>query len=123
MSKKIGKLLLECEYSDDSDYVSDMLLEVSSIIRKKSKSGHWYVRVENFGWRSSAGYAYIETQIGREFMFKILPDTACTWKIFNYGRGIIIQNWHHDNCTGEEKYYCMPITSTVFDLQSYKGGA
>lgn len=120
---KQGKLLLECDYSDDCEHVSDVLLEVSDIIRKKSDTGYWYVRVENFGWDKRSGYSYIESLIGRGFMNAVLPDTPCTWKIFNYGKGIMIQNWHHDSNTGDEKYYCVPLSYTTFQNQSYKGGA
>jgi hypothetical protein len=119
---KQGRLLLEvdsgvCEYEYD-----DITLEVSDIIRSKSKDGYWYVRVENFGWDKRSGYQYLETQIGKQFMSKILPDCECTWKMFNYGKGLLIQNWHHDSCTGEEKYYCVPISRKTFENQSYKGG-
>jgi hypothetical protein len=104
----------ECEYDEDT-------IQLGIILRKKSPKGYWYVRVENFGWNKRSGFAYVEQLTGKGWLRKVLPDTECRFTIYDYGKGLMVQNFHHDSCTGEEKYYCVPITKRVFDNQSYKG--
>jgi hypothetical protein len=122
---KVGKELFimdNREYGCGCQYNEDML-ELGIILRKKSKSGYWYVRSENFGWSKLSGFAYIGSLTGKGWLGKILPDTECRSTIYNYGKGLMVQNFHHDSCTGEEKYYCIPISKRVFGNRSYKGRA
>lgn len=120
---KQGKLLLKIDGSECEHMYYDITLEASNIIRSKSPEGYWYVRVENFGWAKRSGYAYVEAITGKQFMGKILPDCECVWNMFNYGKGLLIQNYHHDSCSGDEKYYCVPVSKRTFENQSYKGSA
>jgi hypothetical protein len=116
---KQGRLLLSWGFDEAEELDPDMLWEdmidyLGSILDKKNKGIHWKCTVNNFGWRSLNGEAYIEAQEGREFLRKILPETDCHFKIFNFGKGLLIQNWHHDAPTGAEKYVCMPIASSTY---------
>jgi hypothetical protein len=117
---KQGKLLLEWSGGETEDY-DDFCVMLTAILHKKNADGFWYAKVNGFGWRGMSGSAYVEGRRGGTFLYRILPKTECTFKIFNYGKGIMIQNWHHDSCTGNEKYYCFPISNRTFDNKSYKG--
>jgi hypothetical protein len=117
-----GKLIFDmndsgechCEYDEDA-------LQLGIVIRKKSPSGYWYVRVEGFGWNRINGFAYVNQLTGKGWLRKILPDTECHFKIYHYGKGLLVQNFHHDSCSGDEKYYCVPISKKTFDNKSYEG--
>lgn len=120
---KEGKKLISADGYECEHTLSDILLEVSGIMHKKNKGSYWYVRMENFGWQRKNGFQYVEANIGKHLMSKILPNTQCSWNIFNYGKGIVIQNFHHDSNSGDEKYYCMPISKKAYTNSSYKGKA
>jgi hypothetical protein len=119
---KQGKLLLEWDGLGEQEDYDDMQEELTTVLERKNAPGYWYARVENFGWQSKDGHMYLEARKGGTFLYKILPKTECSYKIFNYGKGLMIQNWHHDSCTGNEKYYITPIAKSTFANESYKGG-
>lgn len=118
---KQGKKLLSVDGQECEHSYNDVMLEVSGIMHKKTDEIYWYVRVENFGWNKASGYSYITASMGRHFMRQILPKCECAWNMFNYGKGVMIQNFHHDSNSGDEKYYCVPISKRTFDNESYKG--
>lgn len=96
----------------------DFLEALNIILKKKNKDllnkfpyGYWKCEVENFGWRNQNGFKFFEAHDAQELLSKILPKTECIFNIYNYGKnGIVIQNFHHDNCTGREKYYITKMT-------------
>ena len=101
-----------CFFSMAWDDLKEYLTEV---IRKKNPDGYWKAVVSNFGWRNQDGYKYFYTEQGEEFLRKLLPDTDCTFKIYNYGRGLAIQNWHHDSPVGNEWYYILPCAYSTYE--------
>lgn len=73
----------------------------------------WYIEVNNFGWRALNGDQILHLdgkdnrEIGQNALQKILPETACTFYVHEYGEngGLAIQNFHHDSPCGREWYY------------------
>jgi hypothetical protein len=118
---KQGKELFSMDNTEEQYEYDEDTLQLGIVLHKKAPKGYWYVRVENFGWDKRSGFAYVEQLTGKGWLNKILPDTLCHFKIYDYGKGLMIRNSHHDSCTGEEKYYCVPISKWAFDNQSYKG--
>ena len=120
-----GKVLLawdEVEVCGDFDWESEwefMIDLLTDIIKRKNPIGYWRAEVHNFGWRNSNGKAYIEAKDGQKLLEKVLPKTECTFKMYNYGRGIAIQNWHHDSPTGNEWYFIVPIAESTYEKNSY----
>jgi hypothetical protein len=113
MGNKIGKKLLiwddlETDEINTSEEWDVLITELTVIIQKKNPSGNWHAEVKNFGWQALNGYQDFNTVDGREFLRKILPKTDCKFNVFNYGRGLAIQNFHHDSPTGKEWYYILP---------------
>ena len=122
---KTGKVLLtwdEVEVCGDFDWKSEwksMIDQLTDIIKRKTPIGYWRVEVHNFGWRNLNGKTYIEAKDGRKLLEKVLPRAECTFKVYNYGRGIAIQNWHHDSPTGNEWYFIVPIAKSTYEKNSY----
>lgn len=44
-------------------------------------------------------------------------DCDCTFSIYNYGRGLAIQNFHHDSPMGEW-YYILPCSEKTYEQYS-----
>ena len=112
MPNKIGKLLVQegtnsCEWEewDDINYL---------VPDTKFKTGFFYVEVKNFGWRSIDGFKYCKANSMTELLSSILPDTECTFNVHHWGRGLAIQNYHHDSNTGNEWYYAKQISEVNF---------
>lgn len=103
---------------NDHDLLSnewDWFMEhLSEIIVKKNPDGYWKAVVNNFGWRSLDGHKFLHANNCKELLREILPNTDCTFRIFNYGKGIAIQNFHHDSPCGREWYYITPCSYSTF---------
>lgn len=118
---KVGKQLLSWdagEYSDECEarYMWDLLVDdLTMIMDKKNEKGYWKVTVHNFGWQNRNGYKYLMAFTGDELLGKVLPKTDCIFKIYNYGKGIAINNFHHDNPTGKEWYYIVPCAESTYN--------
>ena len=119
--KKIGKLIIEWvgdSERDDEFAWDDFLVNLDEELKKKNKDIYWYVEVENFGWMKRSGHKYFTAKDAREWLSAILPDADCHFKIYNYGKGLAIQNYHHDSPTGNEWYYVKPITESTYGKNS-----
>ena len=78
------------------------------------------------GWRHRLGYKYIDCEnknlrlgscdAGR-FLREILPDTDCTFQIYEDGRYLRIKNYHHDAPTGET-YLCTPCSEEEWEEEA-----
>lgn len=99
---------LEAEWDYYTEYLSE-------ILHKKNPDGYWQAIVNGFGWRNLDGHKVLHAENGVDFLRAILPNTQCTFKIYNYGKGIAIQNWHHDSPTGNEWYYITPIAYSTWE--------
>ena len=120
---KTGKVLLTwdevCENLDYGDGEA-LIDDLTDIIYRKNPLGYWRVEGHNFGWRNSNGKGYIEAKDGRRLLEKVLQTkTEWKFKVYNYGRGIAIQNWHHDSPTGNEWYFIVPIAESTYEKNSY----
>lgn len=93
------------------EYLTDCLTEV---MQKKNPNGYWKVVGRGLGWRRLDGYKYCRAETGRELLRSILPDTDCTFTIYNYGKGLAIRNAHHDAPTGEW-YYILPCAQSTYE--------
>jgi hypothetical protein len=118
---KVGRLLLswdanefetEDEARDAWDYLTEQLTE---IMDKKNEKWYWKAIVRNFGWQGRNGYKYLMAYKGDELLGKILPRTECNFRIYNYGKGIAINNFHHDSPTGKEWYYITPCAESTYN--------
>ncbi len=93
----------------------DMLEDLDALMGEFNDSNEWVCRVENFGWRKTHGLKTFKAKRPDLLLREILPKTDNTFKIFRrrhkYENAkcaineIVIQNWHHDSCTGDEHYY------------------
>ena len=103
------------------DLLIDSLEEI--LVRKNPRSCKWKVEGYNMGWRHRSGYKYIDCEnknlrsgscdAGR-FLQEILPDTDCTFRIYDDGRYLRIKNYHHDAPTGET-YLCIPCSEEEWE--------
>jgi hypothetical protein len=91
---------------------------LTEIMDKKNKDIYWKVKVNNFGWRNLDGSKFLKAKSGKELLEGILPETECTFKIFNYRNGFAVQNYHHDSPTGNEWYYIVPCTYRTYEAFS-----
>ena len=64
-------------------------------------------------WRSLNGEKLFHATTGRELLRAVLPDCDCTFKVYRYGRGLAINNAHHDSPTWAEWYYILPCKAAL----------
>lgn len=120
--RKVGRKILE--WMDDSDEVDseflwqDFMADLDAILKKKNSDGYWFAEVSNFGWRNLNGSKHFAADNGETFLQKILPKTDCHFKIFNFGNGLAIQNFHHDSPVGNEWYYVVPVSYSTYSKLS-----
>lgn len=99
------------EYDDavDEETAYDaMLSRLEDLMNKKNKDFYWKVSVVNFGWRKLSGENYFKVRTPLELLREVLPKTECCYKIYNFRKGMLITNSHHDSPCGFEKYYVRP---------------
>jgi len=100
--------LFEWEWEDFKNLLTEKM-------KKKNPDGYWKANVSNFGWRNLDGHKYLFADTGEKLIREVLPQCDCTFRFFNYGRGLAMQNFHHDSPTGNEWYYIMPITYLTYE--------
>ena len=130
---KIGKEIIAGNNYGEHEIWKDTCYDLQSIIdekqdkcyfsehQNKENNKYWFVEVKNFGWKKISGHKCI---IGNkaEDILSILPDTECDFKIHNCGKGIAIQNFHHDSNTGSEWYTVTPISKYTYNRYIRNGG-
>lgn len=89
------------------DEITDWMKEITP---PQAYYGYWQGYVRDFGWLHQNGEKQFKAEDGQHFLWAILPDTDCHFKVFKCedatGRqGLAIQNWHHDTGPGGEWYY------------------
>lgn len=113
----------------DSDVYSiawdDLLEYLHEKLEEMFPEGFYEARVKNFGWRSTSGSQVfqLKSNDAQEFLRKILPNTDCTFYIYEYKagtrKGLAINNFHHDSPTGAEWYYILPLTADEYEKEMY----
>lgn len=109
------------------DFWDSVYEAVGSLVRERDDAAYklsrnlsdWYCEVSGFGWRGQSGYKIIDVStyqksdlaVGREFLRQILPNTDCTFYVYDDldGAGLKIDNAHHDVPTGGEWYHAAPL--------------
>jgi hypothetical protein len=119
MVEKVGKLLIEYmdDFDNDDDFEFNVEEPLHDLLLKKNKEGYWVARVKNFGWRSLDGSAFFRLDSAKDVFWKVLPQTDCHFRIFNFGKGFAIQNYHHDSPMGNEWYYLLPATKKQIESE------
>src|SRR5690348_493907 len=116
--RKTEKEIEEDIYTDQDFWQfswRDTMDALTDILKQKNRTGYWKARVRNFGWRSLDGTKSFEAETGSDFLREILPQTDCQFNIFEYGRGLAIQNFHHDSPVGNEWYYILPASRPKYE--------
>jgi len=118
-AKENGEELTEDEarkiaYEDSFTYESawdDLCYELTELMKRldTDHTDRWYGESKNFGWRSLDGVAEsIVASNGKELLQKTLPKCECSFKIYDRGDHIAINNAHHDSPCFAEWYYIWP---------------
>ena len=98
------------------DDVTSLLTELMNRIGKGATE--WDATVEGFGWRNQSGSLRLTAENrplrltaenGADFLQKVLPNTENTFKLYDMGDYIKIDNAHHDKPTGGEIYEIRPV--------------
>jgi len=95
--------------------LNSFIEDLTTIMNKKCKTNCWKVEISNFGWKNQNGNKVFKADDARELINNLLPNTPCTYKIYNYSNGLAIQNFHHDSPTGNEWYYLKPIAESTYE--------
>lgn len=79
---------------------------LTSAMNKMNPSSMWHCDVENFGWMKRSGYKDFKALDGSDLLTSILPKADCHFTVHvDYrSRVIKVNNFHHDNSTGNEWY-------------------
>jgi hypothetical protein len=94
--------------SDLFDFEWESLCDQLTEFMSANQNGGWKAVVEGFGWQGIGGMKTFTATTGKDLLHAILPKTDCTFKIYRHGRGLAINNCHHDSPTGKEWYYIQP---------------
>ena len=102
------RFLMACEDSDIVTWAWEDVCEILTDLMKKNVHGGWKAEVNNFGWRGQDGYKMFRSDTGKKLLREVLPDCECSFKVYRYGRGLAINNAHHDSPVWNEWYYISP---------------
>jgi hypothetical protein len=103
------------EYELEWDYIIDHLTE---LMNEKNPDGYWYAKVSNFGWRHLDGNTdFFNVDNGTELLRKVLPDTDCSFTIYDEDYGFRINNAHHDAPMGGEIYNIVILKDCAYCQQ------
>ena len=70
----------DCEWEFMVDYLTELMT-------MKNPDGYWKATVRGFGWRQLDGETDIfHANEGDKLLAKILPNTDCTFHIYDYGK-------------------------------------
>jgi len=101
------KPYLEGTNSCDDFEWEDLCEDLTNLMDEVNPSQQWYGEMKDFGWQHDSGYQTFSARNGRQLLQVILPNTACSFRIYRHGKhGIKINNCHHDSpMWGVEWYY------------------
>lgn len=100
----------------------DLVHQLTVIMTRIREFDEWIVEVSNFGWRNQNGQKQFQAVDGATLLREILPKTDCTFKIFDRGDHIQIQNSHHDSPMGNEWYTIRPWEDEDSEEEEAYGG-
>ena len=86
----------------------DLCERLTEVIHRKNPDGGWHATVNNFGWRRLNGHKDFRADTGKKLLAALLPASECAFKVYHYGRGLAINNAHHDSPTWDEWYFVTP---------------
>ena len=99
---------MACEDSDIYEWGWQDLCDYLTELMKRNPHGGWKAEANNFGWRSLSGHKFFHAETGQDLLREVLPDCECTFTVYRYGKGLAINNAHHDSPVGKEWYYITP---------------
>ena len=82
--------------------------EITAWIKKHNPDGDWRAEVTGFGWQRLNGYKDFHAEDGQHLLWAVLPNTDCTFNIYDEGDHLSMENAHHDAPTGGEWYTIRP---------------
>lgn len=99
-----------CGDSDLYDMEWESLCECLTELMKRINpdEDQWHICVENFGWQRRNGEQLLSADKGQELLQATLPNTECSFKIYDREDHIAINNAHHDSPVWAEWYYIRP---------------
>lgn len=104
-----------CYDRDLFAFAWESLIEfLTETISRKNASGFWKIIMNNFGWRNLDGHKYFHADNGENMLRGILPKCDCTFRVFNFRKGLAVQNFHHDSPMGNEWYYLTPVSEKTY---------
>jgi len=65
----------------------DLCDALTEIMEQRNLDGWWYAEMKNFGWRKLDGHKTFRAGAGEKLLRQILPDTECTFHIYDYADG------------------------------------
>jgi hypothetical protein len=87
----------------------DLLERLGEVMEERNPRNVWYIEGRRMGWRAQDGWQVAAVESAKELLQKVLPNTDCTFKIYEYGgHGLAINNAHHDSPVWKEWYYLVP---------------
>lgn len=115
---KIGAVFMEGSTSCEDVEWEWLLEDLNSILSEKNSDLYWRAEVKNFGWDKRSGYRYLKVSNAEDFLYAVLPDTDCRFRIHDCEKGIAIRNFHHESPTGNEWYYVLPCPQNEYEENS-----
>lgn len=111
--KKLTKrsLIVDGSNSCEDWEWDDLCMEISTAMHDNK---YWKGKMVNFGWRGVSGEKYFIADSGLKLLQEILPKTDCSFKVYKKGKGLAINNAHHDSPMWREWYYIMPVSEDTY---------
>jgi hypothetical protein len=96
-------------YDNDLDFEHECMRdEITEWIKEHNPDGDWRATVTGFGWRNLDGEKEFHAEDGQHLLWAVLPNTECTFNIYDEGDHLSMENAHHDSPTGGEWYHIYP---------------
>jgi hypothetical protein len=103
------------EYGGECCCWEFFLEDLDNLLNKINDDCYWKVNVVNFGWKKTSGETYVKAKDAQNLLWKVLPHTDNTFKVYRYKKGIVITNSHHDSPCGGEWYFVRPCAYSAWD--------
>ena len=98
------------ENQENQDDAWDNMTEaLTEWMQEHNPDGDWRAEVTGFGWQRQDGYKDFHAETGQKLLQDVLPNTECTFNVYDEGDHLSIENAHHDAPTGGEWYAIRPV--------------